>query len=350
MACPANIREVQLAMGIVPQSDLATANIAADLWSLTKTNAAFIGHDLASESDAQDLGKGHEFATQTFPTSSGVQGPYEKYLSSEWAAWLFAFAFGNMTRTTSGTGKLYTSVPSDPSSACLDLPPFTLIEKIRSSTEMVMDVGYVGCVINGWTLALKSGTGRANATLNAEIVGSGKVSNPAGLTMPTVETEHFLNAGSATITINGVDYTTAKTFLSLEVSYRNNVRMEDGIFPGSGTQNGYAIRGRMEHGDRELGLSFVARLLKDSAEYTKLLAGTTGTASVIVAGATIGAGPTTHKVQIDFPKIQYSAVARGEQNGIVTVAVAATPLWDSVTSKIIETKVTCDRDDIYTAT
>ncbi|HXG33324.1 MAG TPA: hypothetical protein VNJ11_08160 [Bryobacteraceae bacterium] len=37
----------------------------------------------------------------------------------------------------------------------------------------------------------------------------------------------------------------AATLVSLELSFKNNLRLDSGFYPGSGTQDGAAIPGRM---------------------------------------------------------------------------------------------------------
>jgi hypothetical protein len=66
-----------------------------------------------------------------------------------------------------------------------------------------------------------------------------------------------------TLTINGVDYVTSKNIISLETSWKNNIRMDQGFYPGSDFQTPGdaatgAIRGRLEFGSRQGALKFVS--------------------------------------------------------------------------------------------
>jgi hypothetical protein len=329
MSCPANVRETKIAFGFVEQTDLVTANAVADLWSLTKTNPALSVVNANTENDAADIGKGNEFPTQTFKTSMDTAVPIEKYTSSEFAAWLFCFTTGNATKVAAGTGWKYEAHPSDPVVDCLDLPPFTYAEQIRTPPDSVVDRACLGMVIQDWGLTMESGPGRANCRMTANFVGTGSVDAPSGITpWPAVYTEHFLNAASAQITINGIDYIALKTFISLEMRWNNNVRLDTGFYPGSGTNSqGFGVRGRMEYGMRECSLSFVARALAGSAEYVNLFSQTPSTANIKLTGALID---TTfyHSLEIDIPKMVTAAVVNGEQDGIVTVAVNVTILQD----------------------
>ena len=80
---------------------------------------------------------------------------------------------------------------------------------------------------------------------------------------------------------------TNKNIVSLETSWKNNVKMDAGFFPGSGFQTPGdattgAVRGRLEFGDRQGTLKFTARFDNNSTELTKLKAQTTGTATILL--------------------------------------------------------------------
>ena len=88
-----------------------------------------------------------------------------------------------------------------------------------------------------------------------------------------------------TLSINGVDYVSNKNIVSLETSWKNNIRLDQGFYPGSDFQTSGdgttgAIRGRLEFGNRVGTLKFVALYDKNSTELTKLKAQTTGTAVI----------------------------------------------------------------------
>src|SRR4030095_10229245 len=100
-------------------------------------------------------------------------------------------------------------------------------------------------------------------------VGTGKFVKPSGLTMPAFQNEHSLRAGGATITIMGVDYVATHRFVSCAMGYKNNVKLDQGFYPGSGIQYNASIRGRMRRGFPTPTLSFVAELDRDSDEFDK---------------------------------------------------------------------------------
>lgn len=330
VSCPANVRETKIAFGFKPQTALQTANTVPELWSLTKTNPAMSLVNPNVETDAADIGKGDEFPSQTFPTSMDTSVALEKFSSSEFAAWLFCFTTGKATKTAAGTtGFTYAAVPSDPVVNCLDLPPFTFAEQIRPQPDSVIDRAEVGMVVQDWALILSSGPGRANARMTCNLVGCGKVIAPSTIApFPTVTAEHFLNAASATIVINGIDYILAKSFISLELRWANNVRLDTGYYPGSGVDaNGFAIRGRMEYGARVCSLTFTARAAKGSQEFANLIAQTPGPAHITLTGGIIEAA-IHHGIDITIPKTIFTSVINGEDAGIVTVQCTATIIKD----------------------
>ena len=207
----------------------ATANTAAGLVRMA-LNASNMYPRLVTENDAEEYGKGHEFATAVYKTYWDVSGQIEKYVSSQFAAWVMAFSLGKTTK--SGTGTLtYTSTPLDPVTDGLELPAFSFVEQMRPGANAVVDFMNIGCCINGWTLSIGSGPGRASAKLVADIVGSGKFAEPSEITLPAATAETLLPAASASITINGVDYVTAKNFVSLEAGWNNNILLDDGFYP-----------------------------------------------------------------------------------------------------------------------
>ena len=66
------------------------------------------------------------------------------------------------------------------------------------------------------------------------MVGTGKIVEPSGIVIPATTMESFINAGSAQILINGIDYRALKSFISAEITWVVNPRLDTGYYPGSG--------------------------------------------------------------------------------------------------------------------
>jgi hypothetical protein len=96
-----------------------------------------------------------------------------------------------------------------------------------------------------------------------------------------------------------------KNIVSLATSWKNNIRVDAGFFPGSGFQTAGdgatgAVRGRLEFGNRVGTLKFVARLDNNSTEYAKLKARITGTAGITLTyDATNGLITAVAKCNVD---------------------------------------------------
>ena len=85
----------------------------AALWRFSKLNAALANPKLATENDAEEYGKGHEFPTVTYKTAWDVGGTIEKYLGAEIAAWAVAFGLGKVVKS-GGPNYVYTCTPLIP--------------------------------------------------------------------------------------------------------------------------------------------------------------------------------------------------------------------------------------------
>lgn len=340
------LQELLIGFGKGKQTNISTANAVANVWRLNKINAQLANPKLNTESDAEEFGKGHEFATTVYKTSWDAPGSIEKYLSSEIAAWAMAFGLGKVVKSGTTPNFTYTCTPLIPSNGdAAELPFFSYIEQIRPGAGVVLDRMLVGCCVEGWTITIGSGPGRANSKINIDFVGSGRLTEPSGITLPDATAEHLLPSASLTLTINGVDYVTNKNIVSLETGWRNNVAADQGFYPGSGFQttndgSSGAVRGRMEFGNRQGTLRFTARFENGSGELTKLKNQTTGTA---VIGLKYDAN---NSLDITWQKVAFSSVEVGETSGIVTVQVDAQPLYDA-TNGIILAVAKCGVDGIY---
>jgi hypothetical protein len=324
------LQEVLVCFGKGKQTDIATAQAAGVMWRMNKLNAALADPKLAIEDDAAEYGKGHEFATTTFKTSWDVTGTLEKYLSAEMAAWAMCFGLGKVVKSGTTPDFIYTCTPLFPSAGDdTELPYFSFVEQIRPGAGVVLDRQAVGCAVEGFTITIGSGPGRANSKITVEFVGSGKVIDSAtGIVMPAATVENLLPSASLALTINGVDYVTAKNLVSVETSWKNNLRVNDGYFPGSGFQTGGdatsgAIRGRLEFGNRQGGLRFVARFDSSSLEYAKLKAQTTGTAVLTLTH------DANNSLTLTWQKVAFSTVTITETDQFATVAVDCVPQFDS---------------------
>jgi len=159
--------------------------------------------------------------------------------------------------------------------------------------------------------------------------------------MPAATAEKLLSSASLACTINGVDYVTAKNIVSLEASFQNNLLLDQGFYPGSGTQDGAAIRGRLEVGNRTLGLKFTARFENGSTELTKVTNQTEGTAVLTLTY------DANNSLALTFHRIVFGAAEFSDVDGLLTVNVDANCLYHS-TNGLLEAVAKCNTDNIGT--
>jgi hypothetical protein len=154
----------------------------------------------------------------------------------------------------------------------------------------------------------------------------------------------LLPSASLTLTINSVDYVTNKNIVSLECGWKNNLRLDAGFFPGSGFQSAGdatsgAIRGRLECGNRQGSLKFVARFVSGSTELASLKNQTTGTAALGLQY------DTNNKLTLTFQKVSFAAAEVGDTDGLVTVSVECQPQYDE-TNGVVSAVAQCNTDGI----
>lgn len=316
---PANIQELQVAISKTAQTAIDAAS--ADLVRFNSISADMADWAPVVEDDADEYGKGHEFAEQSFLTSYKVTKKLQYYLSAETLGIIAAFGLGN------GTGGSFTPIDPITNTHEIELPWMTVLEGVRKGgTGQVLDRAFTGMVVDKWNFTLGKGAGRANSKIECDLVGTGKVDLASALGMPVKTPVTLLPAASLTCTINGTDYVTAKTFESAQFSWDNNVR--DGYFPGSGFQTpgdptSGQVMGRMEFGKRKCDFNFVARFQNGSTELTTLAAQTAGTAILSLAGGG-GASAT-----LTLGQSRFKTSKLDNTDGIVTVRVDISAQVDS---------------------
>lgn len=343
----ADIRELKTAISFHKQTSLQTALVAADCWSLRQTNRTPAQPQFSTENDKDDIGKGTPFATQVFKNTASSTFPWEARLTSENAAMLGVFGIGLNAKTAADTGFKYSCKPSVLLTASPDMPAATVVSAIRQGGSDVFDYGLAGVCCEEFGITLRSGPGRDNATMRSQWVGCGKYANPSTVTIPAVTTEHSLGAGSATaITLNGTNYLSNARFFEVEFTYKNNIRLDAGYYPGSGSQNGFQLRGRMWRGDPQATLRFSALFENGSTELDDFLAQTEGTARLTLQGAAMGSA--YHLLDIQFHRIVYENWEVNDQDGLVAVSVDVACLEHS-SNGVLTYDAQCLKDEIGTA-
>jgi hypothetical protein len=337
----ANLNELLIGLGYAKQVDIATPPSSPGFWRVPNWNKKPWAQQPINEDDHQEIGKGHEFATQQW-RSHYDNGVYqiERPASSEILAHALGFGLGNVVLADG----VYTITPIVPATnpTELELPYFQFAQQIRPGGSAVLDQVFTGCAMKGWKLSIKAGPGRASAMVTEELVSSGLYTEPSGVTIPPAITWHEMQSTTLTLQVNGVDYVTAKSFVSLDMAWDNNFR--PGFFPRGTTgvlDGGYATQGRLEIGDRTASLQFVVRFKHGSSELTTLRNLTTGTAVIGLANGT----STTDTLQATWEKLGFRAAEVSDVDGIVTVAVTGTPIYDD-TNGLLSAVINCSTTGI----
>ena len=316
----ARVQQLIIGLGSGKQASISAA--AATFLRFKKLDTSLTTPKPVFENDAAEIGKGHEFITQTFPSHYDVGNRIEKYASAEFVTWAVAYALGNIAQTGSSAPYTYTITPLNPGTT-LELPYFSLVEQVAEGGGNAIDNLHVGCAMEDFTYQFNYGPGRASSKMTVNWVGSGLLTTPSGITVPALTTENNMLAASMALTINGVDYVGSKRILSGSIGWKNNLLLNAGFFPGSGLQNGLQVRGRMEVGARVPSFQFTARLLSGSPEYATLVNQTTGTAVLSVQH---DAG---NSVTFTFQQMAFQMAENTEADGIVAVTVTGAPQYNA---------------------
>ena len=334
----ANIQELMNGWSYGKQTAIGTVNSSA-IWRQTNLNTKPWAKVPVNEDDRAEIGKGHEFPTQLFKSHYNMP-TYEisKYASSQFLAFVTAFGLGNVTLT--GTNPYtYVAVPAlgatNPTG--LELPYFSFVQQIRPGGSAILDEVLIGCAIKGFKISIKNSPGRASAIVTADCMTTGQYTSPSTIVLPaSAVADNEFNAGMiSALTINGINYLTGgsgKNFVSLDLSWDNNFR--PGFFPGSGTQDGYQIQGRLEWGDRTFGMSMVVRVSAGSTEYANLINLTTGTSTITFTK------DANNSFSVAVQKQGFQVAELGNTDGIVTLAITGEQLYDPTNGLVTFTTVT----------
>jgi hypothetical protein len=333
------LQELRFAIGFKKQSDLTTALVAGDMLSLRQTNRDLMQSVPINESDKDDLGKG-VYSTTLFKSNLDGRGPWNGRLTSEAAAILASFGIGANSKAVSGGGFKYTCDAPVFATAGLDLPVTTALVQVRTGGAAISDKALIGMACEDFGFQFSLGPGRDNAQFTSNWIGTGKYAKPSAIVMPDIYDEHSLNAGGITeLTLVGFDYLANKRFADVQFSWKNNIRERSAFFPGSGSQNGFQLRGRMRRGSPEIRLSATVECDSGSSEEDALLALTEGTGTITCAGA------TDNSLKLSFPRLRVKASPIGDSDGIAAYKIDY-EILEHPTDGVLSIEATCLQDDI----
>jgi hypothetical protein len=320
------------------QTNISTANLAAKIWSLKKTNAGLLTDQPTIETDQAEYGKGHEYATATFLAQFTQGLSIERYLSSEFAAWLFAFGLGKVTVT--GTGPyVYTCTPLNPANGDAAEPPyFTWVEQGRPGTNVVLDRAIPGMALEEFSISLEAGPDRSASKCSGSFMGSGRMIEPSTVTLPAMLAEHLLPANTLAFTVNGEDYIASKKWRSLSFGFKNNLTPQYDAGSGfrtTGVATSGVLASRLLSGDGMPTLSFVALYQNGSAEYAAIRNQTTNTCTISLTR------DASNSLVITFAQVAFKTVVLSTSGQWLTVQVELQPMYNAgIVSAVVTTPAT----------
>jgi hypothetical protein len=334
------IQNQKICFGRKSQATFGELQTAAEMWSFTKLNGDLVSRPMGIEDDAAEYGKGNEFPENVYATAWDTRGSLNRYLGSQLAAWLFSFGLGNVVLTGSGP-YTYVCTPLITTST-LQPPQFNYCQQLPGTDA---DFLASDCVIDSFQVAFNSGPGRQNSQFSAAFIGSGKLTQPSAITIPALTSDTLLPAGLMAISVLGVNYVSNKNILAFSMGWNNNLRTNEGYFPGSGFQSSGnaasgAIRGRLEVGPRVLTMSLTVRRDSSSAQFAAMEALTQGAVTVTLSA------DANDSLTISAPQVILRDVQEGNTNGIASVTCTLDALYSVGGSNILTVTAVTNVADI----
>ena len=161
----ANLSELITCIELNKQTDIATMPGSPAYLRVPNLNRNVWGQGPVVDTNAGEIGKGHEFITSKFPShyENGIH-QLQYYLNAELAAWALSFGLGNVVKSGTTPNWVYTCTPLMPATdARTELPYFAHVQQIRPGGSSVLDQLFVGCAIEGWRIGWNKGPGRQSA-------------------------------------------------------------------------------------------------------------------------------------------------------------------------------------------
>ncbi len=324
------------------QSAYATETPSGDMNQSHPFTGADMGEHTPNMSDnAAMYGKGHEFATRNEILSWDSMFRRAFQATTKILGWSWAFHLGKVTTTSLGGGAYnHLMEYMEPTVAAegyygssRQQPVVTIYEQVASNLLRIFPSMQVKAVevtgsLNDWVL------------LNVELQGSGKMRRiqPSGFTFPD-STDPATGGEGALLRNASLLFTAVSGDISCDVrSFR--VRSEyqyfenEGYCPGSGylttgDPHSGQIRNKLEFARRAVVLEFVIQAPNtDNAIFTALEAATEVDVNLLVTGDQIGSSGFYNSLEIDFPQLNYRAVAIGADGDLITYSIQAVIFYD----------------------
>lgn len=317
------------------QSAYGTANPAADI---TETHpfegADIIAHDPVMSDNAQQFGRGHEFATRLDIMSWNSAMKRTFTATTRILGHMLAFHLGSLTTTGLGgspSAYQHDMEYQDPLGTGYygsgrQLPVFSVVELVTSGyirkfrDMQVKSVELTG-KLNDWLM------------LTVECQGSGHKESLTGFTFPDMTTSEGdrLRLSQCVFTHEGADDSCALRSFRFRSEYQ--FFELDGYCPGSGyltsaDPGSGQIRNKLEFGRRAVVFEFVLRADDSETLFDRIEQRTEIDAALVFTGSTIS-GSNKHKLTVTIPKMRYRAVPISTDGDLIVYQVQGVVFMDA---------------------
>lgn len=312
----ANIKSLVLGFGKDKQSSILTAD-TSPLICFTPTSREVPGPPTLNRQNNRDEIGGGMWPDKIYNTNAIFEAPLTFRSASQNLAYFMAWAFGTVTKSAAGDGFKYTCLPK----ANREMESFTMASQLLAGTgDEVFDLAHIGVMVDSISFNLKQGTDADTCTFNVGLVGSGKFTNDAGLTVPAPLTVNPLTiANIYNLAFVGQDYDSSCRLLGLTFNYQNNIKREQNYRPcGGNSQNGFFVMSRGLAGSPTCTITARIEAPAGAAEITDFLAQTNGTLDIELQGDAIsGSGGHKHGIRIQVGKTPITSLKIGEDDETV---------------------------------
>jgi hypothetical protein len=329
---------IEWAFSLKRQSAYATANPTGDIDQTHPFEGTDIVDHVPNMSDnANQFGRGHEFATRLDIMSWDTQLRRTFTATSKILGWAMAFHLGKITSSNlGGSPSAYQHVMEymDPAGAGYyssgrQQPVFTVVEKTTS--------GYIRKFPSMQIRAVEL-TGQLNdwVRMTCEMQGSGVKTTLGSFTFPDMSVSEGERMRFSGLTFSH-GATGGASDISCDVrSFRFRTEYQyfeaDGYCPGSGyltTGNPATgqVRNKLEWGRRAVVFEFTVRADANTTLFTRLEGSTELEATLTFEGATIS-GANEHKLILSIPTMKYRAVPISTDGDLVVFNVQAAVFYD----------------------
>jgi hypothetical protein len=344
MPTPQHISQRKFWRSRIPQTDYTTATAAgtAGNWKQVLAKDRSLAQAAPTIADNKDYATGQPQPTEQWIVAHEAQKQFEYDLCFEEIGRALLLAFGKVVTTVLDAGPpiVYQHVfsPMDVS-VTRQLPAASIVEQLGSAINRLFP-SMVSAALGF------RGEGSARLSVSENLQGSGKLVTPSGLTGTDITGCHYAYQSQCTLkTDDGTTVTNMGTapqrLNSWAMGIANQLLADDGFRPGAaafqttGNPDTGEVRTENLLGDQSFNFDFNVRLLSNDGFLAYLLAQN----ALIVTNDIVGAlivGAFNNRLSFKAYKAPFKVANVNDRNGLVTLDVNSTVLYDPTAAKSVE--------------